>query len=218
MTQQIGSHGLFCIDDNDYAAYALAMQCNAVATDEALEASGDAMTAAVTRPWINVVNNNALVVSSASGFVGPFNLVGELLRPSTSTAITVTASGISPAFSSTDPSTFMPEGIFLIGATVQWTLAAATANSIRQLLVYGLREIDGTVSSATTYTDLFRNQDYQGDGGNSGALMIAGLLDTRAGDVATIEAFFSHSNVGDLTIPVGGFRVWATYLGSGLTL
>ena len=51
MTDQIGTHGLSCIGDDDYAAYALSMQCNAEATDAALADSNAALEEYLARPW-----------------------------------------------------------------------------------------------------------------------------------------------------------------------
>lgn len=217
MTEQIGEHGLFCISDTDYAAIAMSMQCNAQAIEDALVAVSEPIDSAAARPWIHVTNAQAISVddTTGGGSVGPFGLVGELMRPTTFGNVIVQANNMP----TTSFGVFLPEGIFLIGTSVSWTLAAATANSIRQLLVYGIREINGIVASRTGFTDLFRNQDYQGDGGNNGALMTAGLLDTRAGNVATVEAFFSHTNVaGNLTIAAGAWKLWAVYLGAGSSL
>jgi hypothetical protein len=218
---QIGSHGLSCIGDDDYAAYALSMQCNAQAIDSALDGVSDSMAAAAARPWLLTTNATSIVVDdqSGGGTVGPNGVVGEVLYPQVGSSVTTTASGLPTQFLLGDASTFWPKGIFLIGATVKWSLAAATADSIRQLSVYGMRQINGSTVFSTNYTDLYHDEDYQNDGGNTGALSVTGLLDTRAGDVTYVQSFFTHTNVaGDLTIAVGSWRVWATYLGSGLTI
>jgi hypothetical protein len=93
-----------------------------------------------------------------------------------------------------------------------------TANSIRQLLVYGISSTGGALDSSTDSVDLYRLQDYQGDGGANGALTVVGFLDNTAGNIATFESFFSHANTAsDITVANANWRVWATYLGSGLT-
>lgn len=218
---QIGSHGLSCISDSDYAAYALSMQCNAQAADAALDADGDAMAAASARPWILVTNANSIVVDdqSGGGTVGPNGVVGEVLYPQAGSSVVTSTNGLPTQFLLGDPSTFWPEGIYLIGASVKWSLAAATADSIRQLSVYGMRQINGSIVYSTNYQDLYHDEDYQNDGGNTGALSVTGLLDTRLGDTVYAQSFFTHTNVaGDLTISPGSWRLWATYLGTGLTI
>ena len=62
MTDQIGTHGLSCIGDDDYAAYALSMQCNAEATDAALADSNAALEEYLARPWVRVVNTNTVTL------------------------------------------------------------------------------------------------------------------------------------------------------------
>lgn len=216
--RQVGDHGLTCLEETDYAAYALAMQCNAEALDVALSVDRQALNAYLDRPWISYTNTGSVVVNSASGTTGPGNIVGASLRPSTSASVAVTANGIPTAYQSADPATKWPTGIYLVGASIAWTLAAATAESIRQLLVYGLRDDGGVVNTISTSFDLYVNDDYQGDGGNNGALNVVGMLEVGA-DFATMESFFSHANVaGDLTIAAGAWKVWATYLGSGLVI
>lgn len=218
---QIGTHGLSCIGDDDYAAYALSMQCNAQAADSALDAANDALTTAAARPWILVTNANSITVvnSSGGGTVGPNGVVGEVLFPQSGSSVVVTTNGLPTQFLIGDPSTFWPDGIYLIGSSIKWSLAAATVDSVRQLSVYGMRQINGVISNSTGYQDLYHDEDYQNDGGNTGALTTTGLLDTRAGNTTYVQAFFSHTNVaGDLTVAPGAWRVWATYLGSGLTI
>lgn len=215
MTTQIGNHGLFCLDDEDYAAVALAMQCNAEATDASLSEVNSELNTYLSRPWITVTNPNAVVVDDASGTLGPEGLVGEILRPTAATTIQV--NGMAPIYVTSDLSTMLPRGLWLIGASVNWTLGALTANSIRRLLVYGVRRINGVANATTNFTDLYQIQDYQGDGGANGALTVCGFLDNTAGDVAFIASFFSHANTAsDITIGINQWRLWATYLGSGV--
>lgn len=216
MTEQIGNHGLFCVDDDDYAAIALAMQCNAEATTTALESSNTALNSYLGRPWVSTQNNGALVIDdSSSGTLGPLGLVGAVLRPGAGT--TNLSYNMSPYYITGDLTTFMPRGVYLIGASITWTLGALTANSIRQLLVYGVTSNGGALNSTTDATDIYRFQDYQGDGGANGALNVVGFLDNTAGNVASVESLFSHGNTAsDITVANGAWHVWATYLGSGL--
>lgn len=217
MTKQIGEHGLFCLDDDDFAGVALAMQCNAEATDSALDAVNDDLNTYLSRPWLTVTNPAAVVVNNASGTLGPNGLVGEILRPTLAT--TNDANGMATVYVTSDLSTMMPRGVYLIGASVNWTVGALTANSIRNLLVYGVRRINGVADATTNFTDLYQVQDYQGDGGANGALTVCGFLDNTAGDVAFMASFFSHANAAsNITIGINQWRMWATYIGSGLTL
>lgn len=217
MTDQIGNHGLFCLDEDDYAAIALAMQCNAQATTAALESSNASLNAYLGRPWQTTQNNGAIVIddSAGSGNLGPLGVVGALLRPGAGT--TNLSYNMAPFYVTGDVSTFLPRGVYLMGASINWTLGALTANSIRQLLVYGVTSNGGALNSTTDFTDLYRFQDYQGDGGANGAMNVVGFLDNTAGNVASIESLFSHANTAsDITVANANWRIWVTYLGSGL--
>lgn len=219
MSTAIGTHDLSCIGDDDYAAYAMSMQCNAEAANAALVASQDSFNSYLDRPWIEVVNANAIVIDDASGggTTGPFGLIGETVRPGQSGMI-VTANGLPAAYSIADSTTRWPSGIYLVGANINWTLTSATASSVRRLMAYGIADINGNTSSETSFYDLWEAADYQGDGGNSGALSICGLVQS-AGELALVEAFFTHANTAsDLTVAAGQWRLWATYLGSGLVI
>lgn len=213
MTQQIGTHGLSCPTDTDYAAIALSMQCNALATDEALTSQGSSLEDYLGRPWWQAVNTIAITIDDAAGggSVGPFGVVGGVIG---SGAPLVTAFNMPADFSGP-----FPQGVFLIGSTIAWSLVTPTANSYRQLSVFGVRRIAGDVNIVTTFTDLYAMRDMQGDAGNTGALNVFGFLDNTAGDVVQVNAFFSHANTAsDLTVAANGWRLWAMYLGSGLNI
>lgn len=223
MTKQIGEHGLFCPDGEDYAAFALTMQCNAEATDAALTDINTSLGGYLARPWAMATLNGAVVIDDAagSGTIGPLGLVGAWIRFGAASAgpVPTYQNNNLPAYSNSAPTALMPRGVYLIGAQANWTVGALTANSVRQLLVYGVTTQGGVPSPSTDYVDLYRIQDYQGDGGANGALNVVGFLDNTAGNVAYIESFFSHANTAsDITIANAQWRVWAEYLGSGLTI
>lgn len=217
MSTPIGSHGLNCIGDDDFAAYALSMQCNAQALDSALTDVNDQIDDYAARGWITVVNNTPVTIddSASSGTIGPGGIIGEDVNTngSGSGSPFVTRSGLPGS------NTLMPRGIYLVGSSINWTLGALTANSYRQLSVFGVRQINGTTNNATTYTGFSPIRDYQGDGGANGALTTIGLVDNRAGNVMYFSAFFNHGNAAsDLVAAAGNWRLWVTYLGSGLVI
>lgn len=217
MSTPVGSHGLNCISDDDYAAYALSMQCNAQALDVALTDVNDQIGDYAARGWITVVNNNPATIDSSdsSGTTGPDGVLGEAMDTTGSGAGSpfVTRSGLP------GPNVLMPRGIYLIGSSINWTLGALTANSYRQLSVFGVRYLNGVASYQTTFTNPSPIRDYQGDGGANGALTTVGLVDNRAGDVINFVTFFDHGNTAsDLVAAAGNWRLWVTYLGSGLVI
>lgn len=212
MSTPIGTHGLSCIDDHDYAAYALSMQCNAQAADAAMQDAIGQLEEYIGRAWITCANTGVVTVddASSSGTVGPGGVLGEELFALNSNSQN---NGIDPTAST------WPPGIYLVGSSVSWTFGALTANSYRQLSVYGLRRVNGTTNLSTGTFDTSIMRDYQGEAGATGALSVVTFVDNRAGDLARAGAFVSHANAAsDMTIAVGGWRLWATRLGSGLVV
>ncbi len=222
MSTPVGSHGLSCIGDNDFAAFALSMQCNARAIDAALQGVNEQVGDYADRGWITVVNTTTATIddSASSGTVGPDGTLGEPMdtNGSGSGSPFVTRSGLPGPFGS-NPANLMPRGIYLVGASINWTLGALTANSYRQLSIFGIRFLGGSTSYETNYYDLTPIRDYQGDGGASGALTTVGLVDGRAGDLAGFVTFFDHGNAAsDISVASGNWRLWVTYMGSGLVI
>lgn len=213
MTTIIGDHGLFCIDDSDYAAYALAMQCNAQATDAALASASQALTDYLDRPWITITNTVAVTVDedTGGGTVGPGGIVGENMN--TRGSGTGSPVAVRHRFPSGEN---VPAGVWLVGSTVNFTFGATTADSNRQLMVYNTPVVAGQ-ASFNDVNQIFRMRDYQGEGGASGALTTVGVMDNRDGTSAHFTTFISHANLAsDMTIAIGNWKLWATYLGSGL--
>lgn len=211
----VGNHGLACIDDDDYAAYALSMQCNANAIDTALAGLNGQIGGYLDRGWISVVNRNAATIddSSGGGTIGPGLVIGEPMDTN--------GSGVGfplvTRHNLPGPSALMPRGIYLVGSTINFTFGGITANSNRQLSIFGVRFLNGNQSTINNFTNLYSMRDYQGEGGANGALSVVGLVDGRAGNLMNFQAFVSHANVAsDMSVAVGNWRLWVTYLGSGL--
>lgn len=214
MTEIIGDHGLFCIEDTDYAAFALAMQCNAQAADLSLSSFNSSLSGYLNRPWIQVVTTNAAVVDSdaSSGTTGPGGLLGEAIDTTGSGAgsPSATRNGVTPGL-------FLPAGIWLVGSSIKWTFGATTASSYRQLQTFNEPRIGG-IASYVNGNQIFAMRDYQGDAGATGALTSVGIVDNRSGNSAAFVSFISHANLAsDMTVAAGDWRLWATYLGSGVT-
>jgi hypothetical protein len=211
MTQIIGDHGLLCIDDSDYAAYALAMQCNAQATDAALSSASQALTGYTDRPWISVTKTTSTTVDSddGSGTIGPDGVIGEDIG----TRAVGTGGTVRNRFPAGEN---VPAGVWLVGSTINWTFGALTADSYRQLMVFNVPLIAG-VGSLSNANQIFRMREYQGEAGATGALTTVGVMDNRDGSAHSFVSFISHANLAsDMTVAANNWRLWATYLGSGL--
>lgn len=189
------------------------MKCNAEAIDSTLSEQSGEIATYLARPWQQQVSVTAVTVfdDSSGGTIGPFNRVGSTIG----NGAPVVTHNLMPPFQAPT----WPAGIYLIGASINWTLVTPTANSYRELSVFGVATIDGETNINTTFINYASAIDFQGDGGNNGALNVWGYLDTRGRTMSSITSFFSHSNTAStLNVPAGQWRCWATYMGSGLNV
>lgn len=211
VTRQIGEHGLFCLDSEDYAAYALEMECNAIAIDDALSSTITSVNDFLTRPYGSFANTNARVIfDDSSGTIGPEGLAGDSLLMAASSTGTFNrmANGLGN----------LPIGFYLIGATINWTVATPNNNTRRLLMVYGVNTINGFANAATTYTDLYIATDFEGSTGGTGALTVCGMLE-NSGQLSSIQSHFTHGNTSStINVAAGNWRVWAMYLGRGAVI
>ena len=212
MTRQVGDHGLFCLDDDDYAAYALGMQCNAEAADAALTDQISVFTDFSTRPYGAFFNTNARVIfdDNSGGGIGPEGLVGESQ---------IMGAGATGSFNRiTNGVGGWPLGFYLIGASINWTVATPNNGTRRMLMVYGVDTINGFSNAATTFTDLYVATDYEGGTGGTGALTVCGMLEND-GNLGSVQSHFTHGNTGStINVAAGNWRTWAMYLGQGVVL
>jgi hypothetical protein len=219
VTTDVGTHGLTCLDDTDPAAIALSMQANAEAIDAALTGIDASLDAYLGRGWWSATNVGALNVANNSGSLGPENFVGVDFFGD-SPALSIQTSGF-PVIG-TFPSTFdWPDGIYLCGSTVKWTVATPNNNTIRTLMVYESVRMDGSASISPPGPGgpIYMTTEYErGAAGNDGSLDVVGMFQVGA-DISRLGAFFSHTNTGSvLVVPTGGWRMWFIYLGSGLVV
>lgn len=213
----VGTHGLTCLDENDPAAVALSMQCNAQAIDAALASIDADLDTYLGRWWWSATNLNALNVSNASGSVLPEGLVGaDFLQDAQ--PLVVQANGF-PAIASF-PSTFHPPaGIYLCGSTIKWTVATPNNGSSRTLLVTGVTPVNGftSVSPPGPGGPVYMTTEYERSAaGNDGSETVIGMFEVGP-TFRYFSAGFSHNNTSSvLVIPAGAWRMWFIRIGSGL--
>lgn len=212
MTKQIGEHGLFCLNPEDYAAYAQAMQCNAEAIDAALTSQNASLENFSDRPYGSFTNAFAQTVfnDGAGGTIGAEDLVGntQIMGIGMNGSFNRISNGVGN----------WPTGFYLYGASVNWTVATPNNNTRRMLMLYGVDVVDGFSSAPATYTDLFVATDYEGSTGGTGALTVTGMLHND-GNLNFVESLFTHRNTSStINIAVGQWRMWIVYLGSGVVI
>lgn len=212
MTIPVGTHGLTCLSDEDYGAFALWMQCVAGDIDSSLVSINASLNGFMDRPYWQATNIPALNVDIASGNIGPNGVVGTSLGGGV-----VVANDIPNSFSS---SYRLPRGVYFIEATINYTVATPNNNTARTLEVYGMDVINGVESSQTTFRNLYQARVLEAGGaGNSGAISVQGLMFADGIQTRRVESFFYHSNSSSqIAVASGAWRFSLTYFGSGLVI
>ena len=216
----VGDHGLTCLDGDDYAAIALSMQCNAEAIDSTLTSIDASLDDYLGRWWWSATNTSAINVPNTGPTIGPEGLLGADLF--TDGSITVQANGF-PALTSF-PSTFdWPNGIYMMGSTIKYTVATPNNNTIRTLLIYQSVRVGGvaTVSPPGPGGPVYMSSEYERSAaGNDGSITVGGMFQVADTPIMSrFGAFFSHANTGSvIVVPVGAWRMWFLRLGSGLVV
>lgn len=170
MAQTIGTHGLYCPDPQDYAAYALYMQDLANRIDAALSAQQDALNGFLNSEII-IVTNSATQGIAPNGFDDSlfdtvvfnnstfFSYADEGGR---GTLRIGSAAGISPIVP-------YPQGAYTYGFNVRFTdVGAPTVNSHRYIQAIGFDE------TAVPSANLFNEFDWalnMNTGGEEGVLI-----------------------------------------------
>lgn len=212
MTVPVGTHGLSCLNPEDYSAIALWMQCNAEAINASLTDINASFGTYLSRPYIKVTNTSTRNVAYDSGTIGPEGFIGE--EQSTSSG-----SYVNNVLPSTVPSAGyrLPQGVYLMQASIKYTVATPNTNTRRILMVYG--QIANTSLSVATQ-DLTMHQVLEAGGaGNAGAISVQGLLRADGLTVIRMGSFFTHLNTSSvIVVPAGSWNLSLTYLGSGLVI
>jgi len=214
VTIPVGTHGLTCLDGNDYAAVALWMQATANATNEALTGINASIGTFLDRPYLQITNSSALNVDSASGTVGPEGFIGAVQQPPNGV---MTANDLDTTMG---PLFRLPAGIYLLQSTIAYTVATPNNNTSRTLMVAGLGVDNGITDLASTYRNLYMYRVLEGGGaGNPGAISVQGPLVSDGTTTRKFFAFFSHANTSSvIAVAAGAWRSSIMYLGSGLVV
>lgn len=200
-------HGLACLDDEDYAAVALAMQHDALATEAALDAVSDAFdtyqmrpyaTAILTTPNGPVASGGETIFGLVGWTVGANNIPGIITAGTSGMRITVTKTGWYRAHAYAN----------IVAA------GAVTANSHRTLYIRATRRI---FTSPTILDDTGWRTADTNTGGEYLTVCGNGFY-LVAGQTVDVEAFWSHTNLAsNVSVPAGA-RIDCYFLGSGVVI
>lgn len=200
-------HDLACLGDEDYAAVALAMQHDALATEAALDAVSDAFDTYYLRPY-------ATAVTLATG--GAVASAGETIFSITGWSLGSTNMPGATAPSIVGLRLTMPKtGWYSYQAYASLVAAGAvTAFSRRTLYARASRRI------ATNNTLLDQVVWRTVDTNTAGEFLIAdgNAFFAMAGWTIDIEALWSHANAASNVSVAAGARLNCYFLGSGVTI
>lgn len=209
-------YGLTCPDPDDYAAFALYMQCLAMDIDRLLTERNDAIEA-FRNSFAGVWRNDVILTSDGLGsFRTPIAATTNIFWNDPDNTPSVGVIG-----STTNPAGFnfpgkVPGGLYEVGGTVTFT-AGATVGSFRELVFEtnyfgstGLDVQNGVIdiTEETASGGESLNCNYQ-------VPLRPEILGTNVvGNPISFSVTANEGNAGTLTIPVGGLTFWCVYIGS----
>lgn len=200
-------HGLVCLEDDDYAAVALAMQHDAVATEASLDAISDAFDTYYQRPYATAVTT-AVNGPVSSGGEQVFGLVGWSVTANNMPGTIIASSSIMRVTAS-------KTGWYRAQAYANMVAAGGvTANSRRTLYVRATRR----VFSAPTLLDqgVWRTADT--NTGGEHLIADGNAFYLAVGQTVDVEALWSHANLAsNVSVPAGA-KLTCFFLGSGVVI
>lgn len=214
MPENIGSHGLYCPDFDDYAAVALYMQDLGTRIDDALSAQLDELNDFLNAPTIILTNSVAVTIAISGEVTDVFDT--EVFNNSTFMTFDAASDTVflgSPA-GTPSPAPYR-RGAYSIGSGARMTATGAvTVGSQRymQILV-----ADPALATATDpFGTIIGPSDTTSDmntGGNEGLLVESNFLLTNVNGVEVTWRFGSSNLASSTSIPAGSAFLWITYNG-----
>jgi len=204
-------HGLVCLDDEDYAAIALAMQTDALATDASLTSINNSFNTINSYPYAFFTTTAGSTVSSG----------GEQQFAQGAWSVTASrgfpiVSILTPLIGSVATVQATTTGWYEYGNYLNLTLAgAATAFSRREIFasVYSL-------SGATAVRlDEIRWRTVENSvAGGEFLIASGGSFYATAGTTILPVARWSHANLASQVTSQPGALFWITYVGTGIEI
>lgn len=209
--EPIGTHGLSCLGEQDYADYARYMQCQAQAIDATLFAQQTALESLLNRPSIMVRPSANRTIASGVVINDLYNEIEYI----NNTFMTVTALGTETFINIGSPvgTAVVPylTGMYMVGGAMAMdATGAVTASSQRNLFVEAVDDTQGVLTIGqfrdvnpdmnTAITNIHCNGAF--------TMVLRGTNGVR------IRTAASHTNAAStVTIAQSATRLWVTYLG-----
>jgi hypothetical protein len=204
-----------CLDNDDYAGYALYMKCLAEQLEDSFNAKNDAFEAFRNR-YAGVWRNTAAITDTAGSY--DFSDVPNLFWNDPVNAPQV---GTGTA---DDPVRFqfpgmVPNGLYEVGFTVAFN-QGATSGSLRQVLLnVEFITTAGPVGATGTYDsteETLTGGEFLQSNLQIGLTprQIAGFTTGTTATAYGFNLFGTETDAGAITIPVGGITFWAIFIGT----
>lgn len=220
MPENIGNHGLYCPDFDDYAAVALYMQDLGTRIDEALAAQLDELNEFLAPPAI-LLTNSAAVVLAAPGLS---NTVFDTVVVNTSSFMSydVATGELSIGSAAGAPTTVPYErGAYTAGAGVRMSATGAvTVGSTRELSITVIDDTQVPVFPAFQFV-ISRPSDVavdQNTGGNYGLVVKTNFLLSSTSGVRITHQAYSDNAASTTSIPAGSAFLWVIFNGAADTI
>jgi hypothetical protein len=209
-------YGLTCLEPDNYAAFALYMQCLAQDIDALLTERAAAIDA-FRNTFAGLWRNDAILTSDGLGsFRTPIAATPSIFWNDPNNPPNTGTIG-----STTNPAGFnfpgkVAGGLYEVGGSVTFT-AGATAGSYRELV------FETNYFGSTGLVQQVGMLDITEETNSGGESLVCNyqvplrpeILDTNVvGLPISFSVTAAEGNVGTLTIPVGGLNFWCIYLGN----
>lgn len=203
-------HGLICLEDEDYAALALAMQGTAQAVEAALDAISDGLDTFNLRPSVVALTSTA---TTAAGSVGE----AQFSLSSATSAIdynnmTPVPTIVSGGLRITIPKT----GWYAYGAYMNMqAVGAVTAFSRRTVFAVATRTLSGVTTQLSQVVQRTVDNNVA-----AGEFIVAsgGSFYATVGTTVDVNGLWSHANAASNVQVNPGARTWCYFIGSGVEI
>lgn len=210
--EPVGTHGQGCLGPEEYGAVALAMQHNRNAVDAALAGNLAAFDSYNNRPWFTVTSTVAVSQVQTPTEWTPFtSWNGWTVVQNTTTGATINASA-EMAAARFNVGAFRT-GWWSIGGYVSYQPTGAVTNNTRRLMCI---QLNHSVQSVQVYDTIINTSFESNTGTDSMTVNDIFYLDNQFSYGVTLG--FAHRNSGSSVQANVGAKIWATYLGSGVSV
>lgn len=210
--EPVGTHGQGCLGPEEYGAVALAMQHNRNAVDAALTANLDAFNTYNNRPWFTVTSTAAVSQAQTLLEWTPFtSWNGWTVMSNTTTGATINASAEMATARFTAGA--FRTGWWNIGGYVSYQPTGAVTNNTRRLMCIQLNHSEQFVQ---VYDTIINTSFESNTGTDSMTVNDMFYLDNQFTYGVTLG--FAHRNSGSSVQANVGAKIWANYIGSGVSI